>query len=327
MRVARYLCTIAVLLTACSTTTSTPVASPSPTAPTPSVSASLSETSSPTPDAGPLSVRVPAPSNLVAGFGSLWARSGSSLWQISEDGRVVARIPNVFSPKPAAVGPQNLAVGLGSVWTVTPRSVLRIDPSTQRVTGRIAVPSGCDDIAPGAGVMLLACRDSRLYSIGPSSNTATVATTVGVTPVGIAYGSGAVWWINFSEGGGITKIEPSSGSKASLPAPFARFVVPTQHHIWFLDANGNAFSMDASGSRPSRSVKKARVALGVTFAHGTVMINDGDLVAFDADTGNVTQRADVSGKQSDQAIAGIAVLDNSVWLVDPKDHRIVAVPR
>src|SRR5689334_7045486 len=148
MRLARYLCSIVVLLTACSTTTSTPVASPSPTTPTRSVSASPSKASSPTPtpDAGPLSVRVPAPSNLVAGFGSLWARSGSSLWQISEGGRVVARIRNVFSPKPAAVGPQNLAVGLGSVWTVTPRSVLRIDPSTGHVGAHVDVPRGCDEI-------------------------------------------------------------------------------------------------------------------------------------------------------------------------------------
>jgi hypothetical protein len=85
--------------------------------------------------------------------------------------------------------------------------------------------------------------------------------------------------------------------------------------------------MDPSGGRPSRSVRKARVALGVTFAQGTVLINDGDLVAFDADSGNITQRAHVSGKQSYQAVAGIAVLGNSVWLVDPKGQQIIAVPR
>ena len=273
----------------------------------------------------PNSVDVPNPSDLVAGFGSLWARSGSSLWQISPQGQVVSRINKVFSNKSTAVGSQNLAIGSGSVWTVQPPTVLRIDPSTGQVAARINVASGCDDIAPGPGVLYLACRDSRLFTIDPATNKATLLTTTGVSPIGIAYRNGALWWINFSEAGGVTKIDPSTGSRTSLSAPYAKFVVPTTQQIWFIDANGNVFSMDPGGSRPSKSVSLARYALGVTFDHGAVLINDGDLVAFDADTGDVTQRADVSGKQSFQAVAGIAVLGPIIWLVDSKDQRIVAV--
>ena len=323
MRVATYLCSIGLMLTACSTAGTTGVTSPGATSPP--VSASTSPTAAPTASPAPTSVDVPNPSDLVTGFGSLWARSGSALWQISPHGQVVSRINNVFSDKPTAVGSQNLAVGSGSVWTVQPATVLRIDPATGRVTTRINVASGCDDIAPGPGVLYLACRDSRLFTIDPASNKATLVTTTGVSPIGIAYGNGALWWINFSEAGGVTKIDPSTGSKMSLSAPYAKFVVPTTQHIWFIDDNGNVFSMDPSGSRPSKSESLARYALGVTFDHGAVLINDGDLVAFDADTGDVTQRADVSGKQSFQAVAGIAVLGPNIWLVDPKDQRIVAV--
>jgi hypothetical protein len=297
----------------------------SPGATSPPVSVPTSPSSAPTASPEPSSVDVPNPSNLVAGFGSLWARSGSALWQISPSGQVVSRTNNVFSDKVDAVGPQNLAVGSGSVWTVQPATVLRIDPATGRVTARIDVAGGCDDIVPGAGVMYLACRDSRLFTIDPDSNKATLLTTTGVSPIGIAYGNGAVWWINFSEAGGVTKIDPSTGSRTSSSAPYAKFVVPSAHHIWFIDANGNVFSMDPSGGHASRSVKRARDALGVAFDHGAVLINDGDLVAFDANTSDVTQRADVSGKQSDQAVAGIAVLGPTIWLVDPKDQRIVAV--
>lgn len=268
---------------------------------------------------------VPNPSNLVAGFGSLWGRSGGALWQISPSGQVVSRTNNVFSDKVDAVGPQNLAVGSGSVWTVQPATVLRIDPTTAKVTARIDVASGCDDLAPGQGVMYVGCRDSRLFTIDPDSNKATLLATTGVSPISIAYGNGAVWWINFSEAGGVTKIDPSTGARTSVSAPYAKFIVPSAHHIWFIDANGNVFSMDPSGGHASRSVKRARDALGVTFDQGAVLINDGDLVAFDANTGGVTQRADVSGKQSYQAVAGIAVLGSTIWLVDPKDQRIVAV--
>jgi hypothetical protein len=263
----------------------------------------------------------------MAGFGSLWARSGSSLWEISPGGRVVDRIANVFTTKRAAVGPQNLAIGFGSVWTVAPRSVLRIDPSTGHVAAHIAVPRGCDQITAGSDAMFLGCRDSRLVRIDPDTNKASVIVTVGVSPVGIAFGQGSIWWINASEAGDVSKIDPSNGSVVSISAPYAKFVVPTRSHVWFIDANGRVFTVDESGKGSTPAIKRARAALGVTSSKGTVFINDGDLVSFDADTGTVMQRTRVAGRQNWQAIAGIATLGPNLWLVDPKGQRIVAVPR
>ena len=326
MRHARYLCSIAVLLAACTTGTSTITGSSVSPAPT-SVSASPSATTTPTPSPAdePLSVPVTDPSNLVAGYGSLWVRSGSDLWEISPRGTVVSKIHDVFSGKLGAVGLQNLAVGVGSVWTVQSRTVLRIDPSTARVVGRVDVPRGCDQIAAGAGEMFVGCRDSRLFAIDPATNKASLVATVGVSPIGLAYGHGAVWWINASEAGNVSKIDPSTGAITTIAAPYAKFVLPTQDHVWFVDANGRAFSIDPTGGRPSRSNRKARVAIGATVDHGSVSINDGDLVAFDAETGDITQRAHVSGKQNYRSVAGIAALGSNIWLVDP-EGRIVAVP-
>jgi streptogramin lyase len=173
--------------------------------------------------------------------------------------------------------------------------------------------------------MFLGCRDSRLFRIDPGSDQATLVTTVEVSPIGIAYGHGSIWWINASEAGGISKIDPENGSITTVTAPYARFVVPSDQHIWFVDANGKAFTVDPGGGRASQAVRKARVAIGVAFDHGTVLINDGDLVAFDAANGDVTQRAHVTGRQSFQAVAGIAVLGSYTWLVDPKGEQIVAV--
>jgi len=141
----------------------------------------------------------------VADFGALWARSGSSLWHISLEGSVVARIPNVFSDKRAAVDAQSLAAGAGSIWTVQPRTVLRIDPSTGRVVARIDTARGCDQIVPGPDVMFLGCRDSRLFRVDPGSNRPTLVATVGVSPIGIAYGHDSVWWIDASEAGGVAQ--------------------------------------------------------------------------------------------------------------------------
>ena len=72
-------------------------------------------------------------------------------------------------------------------------------------------------------------------------------------------------------------------------------------------------------------MRKAGASLGVTYSHGTVWINDGNLVGFDADTGRVTARYHISGHQSWQAVAGIAILGSDAWLVDPGGGRIVRV--
>ena len=320
MRVATYFCSIVILLAACTTASSTTA---SPTGSPTSVSASATSTPTPTPTPTAHAVDIPDPSNLVAGYGSLWARSGSSLWEISRSGDVVSRINNVFSDKASGVDPQNLAIGMGSVWTVQPRTVLRIDPAKERVVARVETPRGCDQIAAGSGAMFLGCRDSRLFRIDPGSNQATLVMTVGVSPIGIAYGHGSIWWINASEAGGVSKIDPVSGSITTVAAPYAKFVVPTDHHVWFVDAKGRAFTIDPGGGRASHAVRKARVALGVASDNGTVLINDGDLVAFDAEDGAVTQRSHVGGRQN-QPVAGIAVLGSNIWLVDPKGERIVA---
>ena len=110
-----------------------------------------------------------------------------------------------------------------------------------------------------------------------------------------------------------------------MDAPYAAFIVPTQDSIWFIDANARAFSIDPNGMQATRPIKRGRVALGATSDKGSVLINDGDLVEFNAKTGTVTRRTHVSGAQGFQGIAGVAVLGSDIWLVDPKGQRIVAV--
>jgi hypothetical protein len=235
----------------------------------------------------------------------------------------VARIADVFPAKPAVVGAQPLAVGSGSVWTLSTRTAIRIDPSTGQVLSRIETPQGCEQIVAGAGAVFVACRDSSLIKIDAATGKATVLQTTGVSPSGLGYGHGSVWWINFSEAGGVTRIDPKTGGVTVISSPYAGFVASTQKEMWFVDASGEAFSINPDGGSATRSTPKAPVALGVTSDASAVWINDGDLVGFDAETGKVTQRVDVSGGQKAQSVAGIAILGGGIWLVDPKGQRIV----
>jgi hypothetical protein len=236
---------------------------------------------------------------------------------------VVARIVVVFPAKPAVAGSQPLAVGSGSVWTLSTRTAIRIDPSTGQVMSRIATPTGCEQIVAGAGAVFVACRDSTLLEIDAASGKSSVLQTTGVSPSGLGYGHGSVWWINFSEAGGVTKIDPTTGGVTVISSTYAQFVASTQQRIWFVSSSGDAFSIDPDGGSATHPTTKAGVALGVTSDGSTVWINDGDLVGFDAATGKLTQHVDVSGRQTAQSVAGIAILGGDIWLVDPKGQRMV----
>jgi hypothetical protein len=171
--------------------------------------------------------------------------------------------------------------------------------------------------------MFIACRDSSLIEIDSATGKASVLQTTGVSPSGLGYGHGSVWWINFSEAGGVTRIDPTSAGVTVISSPYARFVAATQTEMWFVDVSGEAFSISPDGGSATHATSKAPVALGVTSDSSTVWINDGDLVGFDAKTGKVTQRVDVSGSQKAQSVAGIAILGGGIWLVDPKGQRVV----
>jgi hypothetical protein len=236
---------------------------------------------------------------------------------------VTASIADVFPAKPAVAGSQPLAVGSGSVWTLSTRTAIRIDPSTGQILSTITTPQGCEQIVAGTGAMFVACRDSSLIEIDAATDKASVLQTTGVSPGGLGYGHGSVWWINFSEAGGVTRIDPKTGGVTVISSPYARFVASTHKVMWFVDASGEAFSISPDGGSATRSASRAPMALGVTSDGSTVWINDGDLVGFDAKSGKVTQHVDVSGGQKARSVAGIAILGGGIWLVDPNGQRIV----
>jgi hypothetical protein len=271
---------------------------------------------------------------MVSGFGSIWVQSTAdgSLWRIGPEGHVQAKILQVFSTGRASKLDQPAAVGFSSVWTLMGRSVVRIDAATNLVSDRISLPAYAEWIAKGPDAMWVATNGPpRLLRIYPETGkeTATRGANPLVSPAGLGVGFDAIWWVNGSEAASVSRIDPANGYKSTyIPLPeYARFVVPTERYVWLI-GQGRAAWLDPSDNTISRHApRKAAIALGVTYADGTIWINDGGIVGFDARTGEVTTQMAVAGQQDYQSVAGIAVLGSDIWLVDPADQRVVRVPR
>jgi serine/threonine-protein kinase len=109
----------------------------------------------------------------------------------------------------AGTGPMRVAVGEGSTW-VTDRAtgeVTRFDRGGRKVAG-IAVGKGLAGIAVGMGSVWVANRDDgRVYRIDPNTNEIRDQIAVGIGIENIAIGSNAVWVAN-NRDGVLARIDP-----------------------------------------------------------------------------------------------------------------------
>ena len=107
-----------------------------------------------------------APSDMVAGFGSLWVTEAPA-------GDVVRIDPSahrILATIPLGARPSRIVVGGGSVWVLDPvsRTVSAIDPATDTVVQTIAVAGGASDVAFDAGSLwVLDRRDGTVSRLDP----------------------------------------------------------------------------------------------------------------------------------------------------------------
>jgi DNA-binding SARP family transcriptional activator/streptogramin lyase len=174
---------------------------------------------------------VPQPVFLVAtGAGSVWITRGNQMLQIDPKNDEVITRTNVFRPQGLGVGAgsawattedehvqridprrgdkivdQDLSLSTyfpllygGSLWLIaaeTPPLVLRLEPGTLAQQGVIQFPKQFPfDLAGGEGAVWTVDHDGGLvWRIDPATTRATRLADIGLHPVSIAAGAGAVW--------------------------------------------------------------------------------------------------------------------------------------
>jgi len=98
--------------------------------------------------------------------------------------------------------------------------------------------------------------------------------------------------------------------------------VPTPKWIWLI-SGGTAQRVAADSGGPAADAgRKGRISIGAVYADGTVWVNAGDVVGFDADTGKIRVTIPLD-RQRYQATGGIAKLGSRIWVADPAGGQIV----
>jgi YVTN family beta-propeller protein len=140
--------------------------------------------------------------------GALWGLWDSGLDRINHGGQVVKTVTELGLDLFA------LAAGQGAVWVLDGalRSVVRVDPTTDRVVKRLRLGFDPGGIAVGGGsVWVTNPSGGSVIRIDPRSNRIVGSTRVGRDPVGVVDGEGSVWVANYKDGT-VSRIDLLSGS-------------------------------------------------------------------------------------------------------------------
>ncbi|HYN35993.1 MAG TPA: hypothetical protein VEV82_03360 [Actinomycetota bacterium] len=151
------------------------------------------------------SLEIPEPARLDFGYGKLWAaQSMGHDWLTRIDPETLERttVPEPGGSRHDIDSDLEVSVGAGAVWThvLAYSSLIRVDPSTARVTGEwpIAGTQAVIEATEDLGVFVMIHRSqavSRLYRIDPNSGE-TLGETMdfaGPGPFALESGFGSLW--------------------------------------------------------------------------------------------------------------------------------------
>jgi YVTN family beta-propeller protein len=248
------------------------------------------------------------PTDIAAGFGSLWVTEASAGLLIRVDAerhRVIARIP-------VGTAPSRVAVADGRIWVLDPinDTVSAIDPGTDALAQTFPVGKDPSDLVFSHGSIWVAdMSDGTVDRLNPNTGLTDQVVKVGADPSGLAASAGAVW-VADDESGLIERIDASTGKLTGRirvgDAPAAIAATPTA--LWVLDP------LDATISKvnPLRDTVTATTALGgeptsLVLSGRDLWVGDAQLTTLDrigARSGTVTDTIHVGGRVSALAAAG-----------------------
>jgi DNA-binding beta-propeller fold protein YncE len=158
----------------------------------------------------------------------------------AEDGR--RRRPPIVLP----VEPVAIDAGEGAIWVAEqdpiggPATLVRIDPASNRVTGRQPVAEGINDVRAGLGAVWVVARSgSTLLKIDPQTMQVRRPIPVGPKALRADVGAGGVWVTNHDDES-VARVDPRSGEVSLVGAPRKPFGIAVRgRSVWvvgFLDS-------------------------------------------------------------------------------------------
>ena len=156
-------------------------------------------------------------SGLTAGFASIWAPScmDKKLLRLDpKSGAVQATID--AEPENSEGG---IWAGPDAVWMVVkPSTLIRVDPSTNTVVSKLALPATAANPVVAAGfVWVSTFENNSVVQVDPKTNTVVATIPTGPRPRFLTFGAGSVWTLNQGDGS-VTRIDAKTAKVvATIP--------------------------------------------------------------------------------------------------------------
>jgi DNA-binding beta-propeller fold protein YncE/predicted Ser/Thr protein kinase len=215
----------------------------------------------------------------------------------------------------------------------TTRAVVRIDPTTNRVTARIpleisyARPETVGRISAGEGAVWVSDGSSRLFKIRPETNTLVDTITVNGLFGGVVAAFGDVWAMRIGSPtttATLARIDPTTnmivGQAGTFPNTTFRLAAG-EGAIWVLGPGGLYRAEPISG-RIRLVADQGGQAIAV--GDGAVWVLDvvrATLVKLDPDTGREMSKTPLQGSPTE-----LAAGEGSVWVIDEGGSQVLKVP-
>jgi streptogramin lyase len=143
---------------------------------------------------------------VAVGFGRVWVTN--------RNGRITALDPatGAVDGFPIAVGDDadDVWIGNDAVWAVAlyGKTLVRIDPATRRVTGRLTTPGQASGVLAAAGSLWVSNYDlGTVTRVDPAQMTAVKTYRVGRQPRGLTEAAASIWVAN-QAGDSVSRLQP-----------------------------------------------------------------------------------------------------------------------
>jgi streptogramin lyase len=189
-------------------------------------------------------------SDVAVGFGSVWVAGGNDGTVVRIDPKL-NQIERTISPAAASVVAPSaiffVAVDDRYVWVTQGNELLRIDPATNQVDGRVTVGSPLG-LAAGGGYVWVTNGAERLLRIEAAKAELTTSQLLPGGAFSPVFTRGSLWLM--FPGGPIVRLDPVSlAPGATLTAAAnTRALVAGGGFLWAIDGSGNLDRIDQSGT-------------------------------------------------------------------------------
>jgi DNA-binding SARP family transcriptional activator/streptogramin lyase len=191
---------------------------------------------------------------VAVGFRSVWVAGGNDGTVIQIDPVSGQKERTIQLANPLSLAPSSVffvATDNRYVWATRGADLLRINPRTDQVDGRVTVGAPTS-LATGSGSVWVTTVSERLVRVDAGSIRVTASSTLSSGVIASAYGAGYLWVTNGSEFGNVDVVDPVSLATTTVSTAVAHpdILAVGGGSLWVGSGDGTLERIDAANGKP-----------------------------------------------------------------------------